>query len=81
MAGNEIVLLLKTLFEAFLSRCVGKRDVLGHPRRKLISGFVLAVFISFALTDITVSQIYARVVGLNGPRILDEGDCYLSQRD
>ena len=56
MAGNETVLLLKTLFEAFLSRCVGKRDVLGHPRRKLISGFVLAVFISFALADMTVSK-------------------------
>ena len=62
MAGNETVLLLKTLFEAFLSRCVGKRDVLGHPRRKLISGFVLAVFISFALADMTVSK-YIRISG------------------
>ena len=53
MAGNEIVLLLKTLFEAFLTRCVGKSDVLGHPRRKLISGFVVAVFIP---ADMTVSK-------------------------
>lgn len=56
MPGNERVLLLKTLFEAFLTRCVGKRDVLGHPRRKLISGFVLAVSILFALADTTVSK-------------------------
>ena len=52
------MLLLKTLFEAFLTRCVGKRDVLGHPRRKLISGFVLAVLILFALADMTVSKVY-----------------------
>lgn len=51
------MLLLKTLFEAFLTRCVGKRDVLGHPRRKLISGFVLAVFILFALAD-DCQQVY-----------------------
>jgi len=63
------MLLLKTLFEAFLTRCVGKRDVLGHPCRKLISGFALAVSPLFALADMTVSKYikppvrYARAAG------------------